>query len=87
VIRRSDKVKVQDLSGIKKIADIYAKVPLKPHNISICSMHDLIKLNAITNMKKPDTMKQEKRTSIPDLSLGRILENFPKIWANMYSKF
>jgi hypothetical protein len=50
-------------------------------------MHDLIKLNAITNMKKPDTMKQEKRTSIPDLSLGRILENFPKIWANMYSKF
>lgn len=85
---RSDKVKVQDLSSIKQIADIYAKVPLKPHNVSICSMHDLIKLNAITNIKKPDIMKQEnRRASIPDLSLGRILENFPKIWANMYSKF
>lgn len=47
--------KEKNLSSVKQIADVYAKVPLKPYNISICSMHDLIKLNADTHKKKPFT--------------------------------
>ena len=31
-----------NLSGIKHVADVYAKIPLKPNDIPICPVHNLI---------------------------------------------
>lgn len=77
-----------NLSCVKEIANIYAEVTLKPNNISICSMHNLVKLNLFMLQQSytRGSVERNFRHFGGNLFLFRVFEDIPEICTNVIPK-
>lgn len=75
-----------NLSGVKHITDVNAKVSLKPHNITVCSMHYLIS-QTVSWLTKATEIIMKLNNPLTYLSFWWVFEYFPKMRTNVNAKF